>query len=342
MKFTEIERKFTVINDSWKDKVSSSYKIIQAYLSSPKLKDGGSTSRVRITSKDGDEKAFITFKENKKGVSRKEFENEIPVEQARAMIEAISEGYPVEKTRHLIKLNEELTIEIDEFHGENKGLLIAEIELPSENYKFIKPDFLGIDISDKSEYYNVKLAKKPFLKWETDSSPEKRRYITKQDHGKHFLTIDGKNIVTLKKVRMNDRNDRFETWQITQSENPSFIGRNIEEELAQDLRKDSAYKNFEVLSLDIDVTGYILCSTLDPYSEILKDKTRHFIYIDGNPVAVSALPESKMKNINEERKIIKGIFKKINRQMKNLKTLPIVCSDYEINQKVISIQNLLK
>lgn len=160
MKNKEIERKFLVKAD-FKNHVVKQYRIIQGFLSTVPER----TVRVRIL----DEKAFITVKGkgNKSGTTRFEWEKEIPLSDAKDLLQ-ICEPTIIDKTRYIIPAEgevENLFFEVDEFHKENKGLLVAEIELPTENTKFIKPKWLGEEVTGISKYYNSMLSKKPFSKW---------------------------------------------------------------------------------------------------------------------------------------------------------------------------------
>jgi adenylate cyclase len=152
----EIERKF-LVKDGFKQNIDSSSRITQGYLSTVPQR----IVRVRIK---GD-KGFITIKgvSNCSGISRYEWEKEIPVNEARELL-SICESGIIDKTRYLVKVGN-FTFEVDEFYGENQGLIIAEIELKSEEELFEKPDWLGEEVTGKKQYYNSKLAKNPFNKW---------------------------------------------------------------------------------------------------------------------------------------------------------------------------------
>jgi adenylate cyclase len=152
----EIERKFLVKGD-FRPFVSESVRIVQGYLSSVAER----TVRVRIK---GD-KGFLTIKGsgNESGASRFEFEKEIALDEAGELLKICEPGL-IEKVRHLVKA-EPYTYEVDEFHGDNEGLLVAEIELPDENATFDKPNWLGAEVTGDSRYYNAALVKKPFTKW---------------------------------------------------------------------------------------------------------------------------------------------------------------------------------
>jgi len=152
----EIERKFLVKSD-FKTQVESSTRVVQGYLSS----DPERIVRVRING----ERGFITIKgiSNYSGLSRYEWEKEIPVNEARELL-AICEPGIIDKTRYLVKSGN-FTFEVDEFYGENLGLVIAEIELTSEDVKFDRPAWLGEEVTGDRKYYNSKLAKNPYCTW---------------------------------------------------------------------------------------------------------------------------------------------------------------------------------
>ena len=150
----EIERKFLVDTRKW-NPTDKGTRLVQAYLSI----DPNPTVRVRIAG----EKAFLTIKGRSKTVSRPEFEYEIPVDDAQQMMKlAISN--PVEKIRYKI-MHENFLWEVDVFLGKNDGLVIAELELESENQTFPRPDWLLNEVSGDQRYYNSYLSKHPFLEW---------------------------------------------------------------------------------------------------------------------------------------------------------------------------------
>jgi len=153
----EIERKFLVSGD-YKKHAIKSYKIAQGYLSTVPER----TVRIRIR----DTKGFITIKgiSNASGTTRFEWEKEIPLNEAENLLQ-LCEPTIIEKTRYIIPVNDNLYFEVDEFFGENNGLIIAEIELPNENTKFIKPSWLGEEVTGQLKFYNAMLAKKPFKEW---------------------------------------------------------------------------------------------------------------------------------------------------------------------------------
>lgn len=152
----EIERKFLVKGD-FKKFSDKSTRIVQGYLSSVPER----TVRVRIK---GD-KGFLTIKGigNISGASRYEWEREIPTNEAEELLKICEPGV-IDKTRYLVKVGNH-TFEVDEFYGENNGLVLAEIELTDESEKFEKPEWLGDEVTGDTKYYNSMLMKNPFTKW---------------------------------------------------------------------------------------------------------------------------------------------------------------------------------
>lgn len=153
----EIERKFLVKDTSF---IRESYKkhfIKQGFLNSDKNR----VVRIRIL----DDKSFITIKgiTNSSGTTRYEWEKEIPLQEGNQLL-LLCEKNAIEKHRYLVK-NEKYTFEVDVFLGENKGLVVAEIELESENDKFEKPLWLGDEVTGQIKYYNSSLSKSPFKEW---------------------------------------------------------------------------------------------------------------------------------------------------------------------------------
>jgi len=152
----EIERKFLVKGD-FKPFAFKSSRVIQGYLCSVPER----AVRVRVKG----EKGFLTIKGmgNKEGTSRYEWEREIPVSEAEELLKICEPGV-IDKTRFLVKLGDH-TFEVDEFYGENEGLVVAEIELKSETDAFEKPEWLGEEVTGDVRYYNVMLMKTPFTTW---------------------------------------------------------------------------------------------------------------------------------------------------------------------------------
>jgi adenylate cyclase len=151
----EIERKFRVANDDWRAMASSSSSLKQGYLSS----SAEATVRVRLE----DNLGTLTIKSKTKGITRNEFEYAIPAQEAKELL-IICSGPLIEKTRYRIP-QENHTWEIDVFEGDNDGLIIAEIELTSEDDYFVKPQWLGEEVSGDSRYYNSNLATHPYVNW---------------------------------------------------------------------------------------------------------------------------------------------------------------------------------
>ena len=153
----EIERKF-LVKSNFKKFAVKSYKIAQGFLSSNPER----TVRVRIR----DTQGFITVKGkgNSSGTTRFEWEKEISLEEATSLL-AICEPSIIEKVRFIIPATDSLYFEVDEFSGENKGLYLAEIELPSEDFIFEKPTWLGEEVTGNVKYYNSVLSKKPYCNW---------------------------------------------------------------------------------------------------------------------------------------------------------------------------------
>ncbi|MCQ2259034.1 MAG: CYTH domain-containing protein [Bacteroidaceae bacterium] len=153
----EIERKFLVKDDSYKSLSYNCTHIEQGYFAT----EPGKTVRVRIR----DEKAYLTIKGPAKdnGLSRYEFETEISLDDAHELMKLCMPGR-VNKNRYLVK-NGKHVVEVDEFFEENEGLVIAEIELNSEDEAYEKPDFLGDEVTGDSRYYNKFLTKHPYKTW---------------------------------------------------------------------------------------------------------------------------------------------------------------------------------
>ncbi len=151
----EIERKFLVKNSAWKELCDKGTPIKQGYLNSHKER----TVRVRIK---GD-KGFLTIKGIARNITRHEFEYEIPCSDAVSMLK-ICEMSIIDKTRYEVKQGD-ITWEIDVFYGDNEGLIIAEVELKSENQQFEKPKWLGQEVSGNVSYYNANLISNPYKNW---------------------------------------------------------------------------------------------------------------------------------------------------------------------------------
>lgn len=151
----EIERKFLVTNDSWRDAASG-----QAYQQGYLARRDGVSVRVRLA---GETDGTLTIKGPIEGISRDEFEYEIPCEEASALF-GLCQGALITKTRHVLPQGD-LLWEIDEFHGANEGLIVAEIELPDAAHEFEKPDWLGKEVTNQRRYFNAELTAHPFREW---------------------------------------------------------------------------------------------------------------------------------------------------------------------------------
>ncbi len=153
----EIEKKFLINSIEYKSQATKSTRIKQGYISSMPER----TVRVRIKGDLG----FITIKgkSSASGVSRYEWEKEIPISEVDELL-LICENGVIDKTRYEIKSGHHI-FEVDEFYGDNQGLVVAEVELSSENEDFIKPLWLGEEITGDKKYYNSMLMKNPFSKW---------------------------------------------------------------------------------------------------------------------------------------------------------------------------------
>ncbi len=151
----EIERKYLVTSDTWRDLAEGThYK--QGYLNSTKER----VVRVRTI----DENAFMTVKGLTRGATRLEFEYSIPVDDAITLLDELCEQPIIDKHRYKVAY-EGLIWEIDEFHGENEGLIVAEVELESEDQQFEKPNWIGEEVSSDPRYFNSNLIAHPFSKW---------------------------------------------------------------------------------------------------------------------------------------------------------------------------------
>ena len=156
-KVIEIERKFLVKSMNFVDGAVSKTKIVQGFLNTHPER----TVRIRING----EKGFMTVKgkSNDSGTTRFEWETEIGLKDAEKLLQLCEKGI-IDKTRYLVSFHDH-SFEVDVFEGENKGLVLAEIELSTENEKFQKPDWLGEEVTGNIKYYNSQLSKQPFKTW---------------------------------------------------------------------------------------------------------------------------------------------------------------------------------
>jgi adenylate cyclase len=158
----EIERKFLLADDGWRGQVASSQPMAQGYLIGTAALESGmarGSVRVRIAG----EAAWLNIKSATLGIARQEYEYAIPLDDARRMLADLCAG-AVEKTRHHVVVEGTL-FEIDEFAGDNEGLIVAEVELDHVDAAFPRPSWLGREVSEEARYYNVHLVDRPFRGW---------------------------------------------------------------------------------------------------------------------------------------------------------------------------------
>ena len=161
----EIERKFLVVGD-YKSLSASHSRIMQGYICSGR----GRTVRVRLR----DDKGYLTIKgpSLNGGLSRYEFEKEITMDEAQHLLQ-LCQGGVIDKRRYLVRSGDH-TFEVDEFYGDNDGLVMAEVELGSETEEYEKPAFIGMEVTGDKRFYNSHLLGNPFSKWR-DTLPEEYR-----------------------------------------------------------------------------------------------------------------------------------------------------------------------
>lgn len=154
----EIERKFLITSDAYKEQAVTKKRIVQGFLNTNPER----TVRVRIKGDQG----FLTVKGkgNESGVSRFEWEKEITTIEVEELLKLAEPGI-IDKVRYEVKVGNHI-FEVDEFSGDNEGLVVAEVELSSENESFTIPDWLGEEVSGITKYYNSQLSKNPFKNWE--------------------------------------------------------------------------------------------------------------------------------------------------------------------------------
>lgn len=152
----EIERKFLVENTLWQVHVISRTQIKQGYIATEK----NATVRIRIAKG----RAMLNIKSATVGIQRSEFEYDIPIEDAEALLEKVAIRPIIEKTRYKVQCGDHVW-DLDEFHGENDGLIMAEIELTSEDEAFVMPEWAGEEVSSDPRYYNSNLIQHPYHLW---------------------------------------------------------------------------------------------------------------------------------------------------------------------------------
>lgn len=156
----EIERKFLITGDEWRQSVSREVRYRQGYLAS----DKSCSIRIRVS----DDSAYLNIKSATLGVQRQEYEYAIPLADAHEMLDQLCLGPLIEKTRYYVPYADHLW-EIDVFAGDNAGLVVAEIELQAENEVFVHPPWVGKEVSHDPRYYNVSLVQRPFKDWQSEA-----------------------------------------------------------------------------------------------------------------------------------------------------------------------------
>jgi len=156
----EIERKFLLASDAWRREVERSMEMKQGYLS----RDAQASVRVRIC----DGRAQLGIKSTRDGIHRLEYEYEIPLEEAEELLAQVAHRPFIHKTRHIIH-RDGLCWEIDEFHGDNEGLVVAEVELEHGDQAFEPPPWLGREVSTDARYYNSNLSRVPWCTWKEEA-----------------------------------------------------------------------------------------------------------------------------------------------------------------------------
>ncbi|OOG38683.1 CYTH domain-containing protein [Rhodanobacter sp. C05] len=158
----EIERKFLLANDGWRAAIERSESIAQGYLvGAQALRDG--SARASVRARLAGEQAWLNIKAATPGIARAEFEYAIPVADAKVLLATLCDGV-LEKIRHHVHVDGVL-FEIDEFLGDNAGLIVAEVELPAVDASFPRPTWLGREVSALTRYYNVNLITHPYRHW---------------------------------------------------------------------------------------------------------------------------------------------------------------------------------
>ncbi|MDG4563324.1 MAG: CYTH domain-containing protein [Candidatus Competibacter sp.] len=156
----EIEHKFLVRDERWRREVERSVRMRQGYLTS----DARCSVRVRVAGDQG----YLNVKSGTLGIQRSEYEYLIPLAEAEEILDTLCEQPLLEKTRHFVRFGGHLW-EIDEFEGDNAGLIVAEVELSRIDEPFDQPDWLGADVSHDIRYYNSQLARHPYRTWSCPS-----------------------------------------------------------------------------------------------------------------------------------------------------------------------------
>jgi adenylate cyclase len=158
----EIERKFLLNDDGWRSLVEHSEPMAQGYLvGAPALRAG--TARASVRARLAGDQAWLNIKAATPGIARAEFDYPIPADDAKVLLAELCDGV-LEKVRHHVRVDGVL-FEIDEFNGDNEGLIVAEVELPAVDAAFPRPLWLGREVSALTRYYNVNLVEHPYRQW---------------------------------------------------------------------------------------------------------------------------------------------------------------------------------
>lgn len=163
----EIERKFLVLGDAWRAAAHAVVPMAQGYLNDLAAMDGATAGRAAMKAsvrvRIAGDAAFLNLKSRELGHTRQEFDYPIPVADARDLLELCVGGL-VDKRRHYVRHEGHLW-EVDEFLGDNAGLVVAEIELASADTAFARPEWAGAEVTDTARYYNLALATRPYARW---------------------------------------------------------------------------------------------------------------------------------------------------------------------------------
>ena len=152
----EIEHKFLLRDERWRDQVERSLRMRQGYL----VSDATRSVRVRVAGDQG----YLNIKSGTLGIARREYEYRIPLDEAEELLDTLCEKPLLEKTRHFIHYGDHLW-EVDEFGGDNAGLIVAEVELGTVDEAFARPDWIGEEVSHDLRYYNSQLVRHPYKDW---------------------------------------------------------------------------------------------------------------------------------------------------------------------------------
>ncbi|OHE80740.1 MAG: CYTH domain protein [Lysobacterales bacterium GWF1_69_6] len=161
----EIERKFLLAGDGWRAAAVKSVRMAQGYINDmAALREGRQNASVRV--RIAGDAAFLNLKSRELGSTRQEFDYPIPVADAEALL-ALCVGGRIDKVRHYVE-HAGHTWEVDEFAGDNAGLVVAELELGSADEAFERPSWLGLEVTEELRYYNLALAERPYSRWRAE------------------------------------------------------------------------------------------------------------------------------------------------------------------------------